>query len=89
MKNLTQTQLDRVDSFKTEKGCEKVFIDDTYSEIRLFPVYNEASEKFLTEIFEKGSYSRFDRLILETLDSKSESVEELISIYDNAIDSLD
>jgi hypothetical protein len=85
----TQEINQRVAEIKTEKGCVKVFVDKTYSQPKFFPVYNDGQVEFLKAIFERNEWSRFDELISSTLETKKSSYDELLKIYDNAIDSLD
>lgn len=79
----------KVSEIKAQKGCAKVFVDTTYSQPRFFPVYNEGQDEFLKAIFERREWSRFDNLILGTLETKESSYDELINIYNNKIDFLD
>lgn len=86
MRELTKEELNEVASFKAENGCEKVFVDTTYAKIKIFPIFNPAQEEFIKEIFFKGTWSRFDRAILVTLNLKYDTVEELFEAYSNEID---
>jgi hypothetical protein len=89
MRNLTEQELLEVENFKNIKNCINVFVDTTYSKIKLFPIFNEAQKDFIKEIFEGDKYSRFDNLINNTLETKAEKLEDLFKIYENEIDFLD
>lgn len=78
--------MNTVKNFKIENGCEKVFVDNTYSQPKYFPIYNDASISFLKSIFEDSKFSRFDDLIISTLKTKAETLKELELIYENEID---
>lgn len=88
-KKLTQAELSLIEYYKEEKGCSHVFVDSTYSSIKLFPIYNNAQLEFVKEIFEKGNYSRFDSLIMSVLELKHETLEECIESYLVELDFLD
>lgn len=86
---MTQQIKSKVEEIKQAKGCLKVLVNTTYSDPRYFPIYNEAQEIFMNEIFRENKWSRFDRLILETLNSKADTLELLRETYSNLIDSLE
>lgn len=71
---------------KNELGCESVFVNTTYSTARFFPIFNLAQRQFVQLIFKDGKYSRFDELIIRTLLSRSNSLEDLENIYFNMLD---
>lgn len=74
------------DKIKKELCCESVFVNTTYSTARFFPIFNDAQKKFIKLIFEDGEYSRFDELIIRTLLSKNNNLEDLKNIYFNMFD---